>query len=295
MRLTRRNLLTAGALSAGSLLANTPLSLVPGAAAKKIDPMKNSGGFQPNWNSLRRLPSPQWLRDAKFGIYTHWGVYSVRGVGKNVTWYANKVYWQPDSPERKHWEETYGPIDKFGYKDLIPKFTAEKFDADEWVELFKSAGARFAGPVAEHHDGFSMWNTKYSDWNAAKMGPKRDIVGELSKAYKAQGLKFLTAFHHAENWFYFPTWDTRYDVSDPRYAGLYGESHQPDALPDKKFLDRWIGKLNEVVDAYGPDFVWFDFGLQLIQQRYKEDFLAYYYNHAARLHRDVIVSYKYHD
>ena len=194
MSLRRRDLLTAGcALSAGSLMANVPLPLVERAVAKKIDPMKNSGGFEPTWNSLRRLPSPQWLRDGKFGIYTHWGVYSVHGVGKNVTWYANKVYWQPDSPERKHWEETYGPIDKFGYKDLIPKFTAEKFDAEEWAELFKNAGAKFAGPVAEHHDGFSMWNTKYSEWNAAKVGPKRDIVGELAKSVKRNNMKFVTA------------------------------------------------------------------------------------------------------
>ena len=295
MRLTRRNLLTAGALSAGSLLANTPLSLVPGAAAKKIDPMKNSGGFQADWNSLRRLPSPQWLRDSKFGIYTHWGVYSVHGVGKNVTWYANKVYWQPDSPERKHWEQTYGSIDKLGYKDLIPKFTAEKFDADEWAELFKAAGARFAGPVAEHHDGFSMWNTKYSEWNAAKMGPKRDIVGELAKSVKRQGMKFVTAFHHAENWFYFPTTDKHLDSADPRNSGLYGFIHEPYALPTKEFLDRWQGKIVEVIDNYDPDMIWFDFGLELVHETYKEDMLAYYYNKAAQRKKDVVVTYKKHN
>ena len=97
-----------------------------------------------------------------------------------------------------------------------------------------------------------MWNTKYSDWNAAKMGPKRDVVGELSKSIKQHGMKFLTAFHHAEHWFYFPTWDKQYDVSDPRYSGLYGVSHAQGALPTKEFLDVWIGKLKEVVDHYGP-------------------------------------------
>jgi alpha-L-fucosidase len=99
-------------------------------------------------------------------------------------------------------------------------FNGEKFNADEWADLFQKAGARFAGPVAEHHDGFSMWDTKYSEWNAARMGPKRDIVGELSKAIKKRDMKFVTAFHHAENWYYFPTWDKRYDCSDPRYSGL---------------------------------------------------------------------------
>ena len=88
-------------------------------------------------------------------------------------------------------------------------FTGEKFNADEWADLFQKAGARFAGPVAEHHDGFSMWDTRYSEWNAARMGPKRDVVGELARAIKKRDMKFVTAFHHAENWFYFPTWDKR--------------------------------------------------------------------------------------
>jgi alpha-L-fucosidase len=140
-----------------------------------------------------------------------------------------------------------------------------------------------------------MWNTKYSEWNAAKMGPKRDVVGELAKAYKARGMKFLTAFHHAEHWFYFPTWDRRYDVGDPRYSSLYGPIHDPGALPDEKFLDTWKGKLIEVVDQYDPDVIWFDFGLELIQQWYKESFAAYYFNQAARRGKEVTVTYKYHN
>jgi alpha-L-fucosidase len=89
----------------------------------------------------------------------------------NGTWYANHLYTNPNGPERKYHEATYGPLEKFGYKDFIPMFTGEKFNANEWADLFQKAGARFAGPVAEHHDGFSMWDTKYSEWNAAKMGP----------------------------------------------------------------------------------------------------------------------------
>jgi|SRR5581483_7617363 len=291
MSLNRRDLLTAGCvLSAGSLLTNVRAPLASAAAAKPS--RQKPGDFQPSWNSLRNLPSPQWLRDSKFGIYTHWGLYAVHGVGKNVTWYINKVYWQPDSPERKHWEETYGPLETVGYKNLIPKFTAEKFDPDEWAELFKNAGAKFAGPVAEHHDGFSMWNTKYSEWNAAKMGPKRDIVGELSKSIKRQNMKFVTAFHHAENWFFFPTTDKRYDSSDPRYAGLYGPSHEPLALPAKEFLDRWQGKIIEVIDNYDPDLIWFDFGLELVQETYKKNVLAYYYNKAAQRGKEIAVTYK---
>ena len=251
--------------------------------------------FQPDWRSLRSLPSPQWLRDAKFGIYTHWGIYAVPAFGKNATWYIYNVYWKPDSPQRKHHEETYGPLEKFGYKDFIPMFTGEKFDADEWADLFKRAGAKFAGPVAEHHDGFSMWNTKYSDWNSVKMGPKRDIVGELARSIKRHDMKFVTAFHHAENWFFFPTTDKRYDSGDPRYAGLYGPTHEEGALPTKEFLEKWKAKIFEVIDNYDPDLLWFDFGLELVQENYKTEMLAYYFNKAAQRKKHVSVTYKKHN
>ena len=250
--------------------------------------------YQPTWNSLKNHSTPQWLKDGKFGIYTHWGVYAVPAQGPNATWYANHLYWNSNSPERKYHEATYGPLEKFGYKDFIPMFTGEKFNADEWADLFQKAGARFAGPVAEHHDGFCMWDTKYSEWNAAKMGPKRDVVGELATAIKKRNMKFVTAFHHAENWFYFPTWDKRYDCGDPRYSALYGPIHENGALPTKAFLDDWENKIIEVIDKYDPDFVWFDFGLQLIPDYYKEEMLAYYYNTAAAHKKDVVVSYKSH-
>ncbi len=250
--------------------------------------------YQPSWNSLKSVPTPQWLRDGKFGIYTHWGVYSVPAQGPNCTWYAHNFYMNPDGPERKYQEATYGPLDTFGYKDFIPMFTGEHYDADEWAELFQKSGARFAGPVAEHHDGFAMWDTKYSDWNAAKMGPKRDVVGELAIAIKNHGMKFVTAFHHAENWFYFPTWDKRYDCSDPRYSGLYGPIHDEGAVPTQAFLDQWKGKIFEVIDKYGPDYIWFDFGLNGVPDSYKQEMLVYYYNQAAAQHKEVVVSYKDH-
>ncbi len=251
--------------------------------------------FEPTWESLRGYAVPQWLRDGKFGIYTHWGPYSVPAFGGNATWYSHQLYVDPNSKARKHHEETYGPLDKFGYKDYIPMFTAEKFDADEWAELFQKAGARFAGPVAEHHDGFAMWDTKWSDWNAAKMGPKRDVVGELEKTIKARGMKFVTALHHAENWFFFPVWDKRYDCSDPRYSGLYGLIHEKGEPPSKEFLERWYGKTIEVIDKYSPDFIWFDYALCSIHESYVKEFLAYYYNKATAEGKEVVVTYKDHD
>jgi alpha-L-fucosidase len=262
------------------------------AGPDPVGAQKPSKTYQPTWNSLKNIQTPQWLRDGKFGIYTHWGVYSVPAQGPNATWYANKLYNKPDGPERKYHEANYGKLEKFGYKDFIPMFTGEKFNADEWADLFEKSGARFAGPVAEHHDGFSMWDTKYSDWNAARMGPKRDVVGELSVAVKKHGMKFVTAFHHAENWFYFPTWDTRYDCGDPRYSGLYGPIHAKGALPDKAFLDRWKGKIIEVIDKYDPDFIWFDFGLELVTDSYKQEVLAYFYNQAIKHDKEVVVTYK---
>jgi len=174
-------------------------------------------------------------------------------------------------------------------------FTGAKFNADEWADLFQKAGARFAGPVAEHHDGFSMWDTRFSEWNAARMGPKRDIVGELSKSIKGRDMKFVTAFHHAEKLVLLRHLEEGYDSSDARYSGLYGPIHEQGALPDKAFLDRWENKVKEVVDKYGPDFIWFDFGLQLVPDWYKRDLLAYYYNKALEQKKEVVVTYKSHD
>ena len=256
---------------------------------------KAQAPYKPSWNSLKNHSTPQWLKDGKFGIYTHWGIYAVQTFGGNATWYANKLYLNADGPERKYHEATYGPLEKFGYKDFIPMFTGEKFNADEWADLFHKSGARFAGPVAEHHDGFAMWDTKWDEYNAAKMGPKRDVVGELAKAIKKRGMKFVTAFHHAENWFFFPTWDKRYDCGDPGYSGLYGPIHEKGALPDKAFLDQWEGKIIEVIDKYDPDLIWFDFGLNLVTDSYKMDVLTYYYNKAAARNKEVVVTYKSHD
>ena len=279
----------------GAVAVLVALGLALDASSGPKEPAADDKPFQPTWESLRGNRVPQWLRDGKFGIYTHWGVYAVPAIGPNGTWYSHKFYMVPDSAERGHQEATYGPLSKFGYKDFIPMFTAEKFNPDEWADLFQRSGARFAGPVAEHHDGFSMWDTRYSEWNAARMGPKRDVVGELAKAIKGRGLKFVTAFHHAENWYFFPVWDKRTDCSDPRFSGLYGPIHEKGAQPDKAFLDRWAGKVVEVIDKYSPDFIWFDFGLGFVPEEYKKSVIAHFYNRAAADKKEVVVTYKDHD
>jgi len=210
--------------------------------------------------------------------------------------------------------KTYGHPSKFGYKDFIPMFTAEKFDPEEWAELFKQAGAQFAGPVGEHHDGFAMWDTRYSEWNAARMGPKRNIVAELEKAIRQQNMRFMVALHHAENWWYFPHWRKEFDTSDARYTGLYGPIHNQEwaqqepvtrklekdweyqgdlqAKPSKEFLDQWLGKTKEIIDNYHPDMLWFDYGIRWIQEHYKREMVAYFYNQALERDQEVVLTYK---
>lgn len=260
--------------------------------------------YEATWDSLTRHPTPQWFKDAKFGIYTHWGLYCVPAHGPNATWYPYHMYREGNS-QWEHHVKTYGGPEKFGWKDFIPLFKAEKFDPDEWAELFKQSGAQYAGPVGEHHDGFTMWDTRLSDWNAAKMGPKTDVVGRLEKAIRAQGLRFLVALHHAENWWFYPHWRRDFDTSDPAYAGLYGEAHDENGpagmdlfqqqRPSKKFIELWQGKILEVIDRYDPDMLWFDFGLRGLPDKPKAEFLAYYYNKALERGRDVVVTYKDYD
>ena len=264
--------------------------------------------YQPTWNSVREHITPKWFKDAKFGIYTHWGIYSVPACRPNATWYPHNMYLD-GTPQFEHHVKTYGHPSKFGYKDFIPMLTGEKFDADEWADLFKKAGAKFAGPVGEHHDGFSMWDTKLNEWNSAKMGPKKNVVAELEKAIRKLDMKYMVALHHAENWRFFPHWKLDCDVSNPAYAGLYGEPNNTEwangvpkgniydlqSKPSQKFLEKWLAKTFEIVDKFTPDLLWFDFGLGDIQEHYQREFLAYYYNKALEWNKEVVVNYKFNN
>ena len=158
-----------------------------------------------------------------------------------------------------------------------------------------------------------MWDASDTEWCAGKMGPKRDVVGELERAIRAQGMRYMVAMHHAENWWFFPHWKPEYDTADPRYAGLYGEPHNLDFAyeaqgrghdhgewraqdkPSRAFLERWKNRLVEVVERYEPDYIWFDFGLRFVHDQVKQDFLAYYYNKEAEWGREVVATYKWHD
>jgi len=267
--------------------------------------------YEPTSESLDKYECPVWFRDAKFGIYAHWGPYAVPPYPPGTDWYSHWMY-QEGHPIHEFHIKTYGPVSEFGYKDLVGLFTAEKFDADAWAELFVKSGARFAGPVAEHADGFAMWNSALTEWDAKDKRPKRDVVGELEQAIRKRGLKFLTSFHHHWKWGWYPTQDPRTDCSDPTYAGLYGPPVPPSAwgrklangkvdfmdvepLPTTAFCEEWLGKVNEVVDTYQPDLLWFDSRMHIIDEQYRMQMVAHYYNAAAAQARPVVLTYKNED
>ena len=156
--------------------------------------------FQASWESLKKYETPEWFRDVKFGIFIHWGVYSVPAYV--YEWYPRQMYRQ-GSTEFKHHVETYGPQNKFGYKDFIPMFRAEKFDAAEHgYNFFKKAGAKYVVPVAEHHDGFAMYKTALSKWNAAEMGPKEILSVNWQLLRAKEGLIFGLSSHRIEHWWF---------------------------------------------------------------------------------------------
>lgn len=249
------------------------------------------GPFQPTWESLERYTVPAWYLDGKFGIFIHWGVYSVPAFGNE--WYPRNMYVQ-GSKEFAHHVATYGTQSTFGYKDFIPRFTAEKFDPDRWADLFKKAGARFVVPVAEHHDGFAMYDCSYSEWNAARMGPKRDIVGELASAVREREMILGVSSHRAEHWWFYDEgkkFDS--DVQDPRFASFYGPAQPRGTQPNREFLDDWLARCCELVDKYQPQLFWFDWWIeQPTFAPYLQRFAAYYYNRAAEWNRGVAINYK---
>ena len=142
----------------------------------QINNVIEKGPYHDNWASLTDFEMPDWYVKAKFGIFIHWGLYSVPAYANE--WYSRNMYIQ-GTPEYEHHIKTYGPHKDFGYKDFIPLFKAEKFDPDFWAETFANAGAKYVVPVAEHHDGFQMYQSDLSVYNAAQMGPCRDVIGEL--------------------------------------------------------------------------------------------------------------------
>ena len=268
----------------------------------QIDTLVQNGPFSDSWASLVNYRTPDWYRKLKFGIFIHWGVYSVPAFGNE--WYPRNMYMQ-DSPEFRHHVATYGPHKAFGYKDFIPLFRAERFDPEAWATLFAQSGAKYVVPVAEHHDGFQMYRSAISHWNAFEMGPRRDVLGELSAACRSKGLVMGASSHRIEHWFflghgrefdsdiheplvrgdfYWPS------MPEPKWHDIYG---QP--APSREYMEDWLMRTCELIDRYHPSIIYFDWWIEHSAAKpWIRKLAAYYYNQAAARGEEVVINYK-HD
>ncbi len=267
----------------------------------EIDRVIEKGPYKDTWESLGAFQPPKWYRDAKFGIFIHWGIYSVPSFGSE--WYSRNMYIE-GSREFEHHVKTYGPHKEFGYKDFIPMFKAEKFSAKAWADLFKKAGAKYVVPVAEHHDGFQMYQSEISHWNAAEMGPCRNVLGELKAAVEENGMTMGASTHRVEHWFFMSNgkkFDS--DIKEPMERGDFYWPAMPEPAnhhdlfavpaPTEEFLEDWLVRCCELVDKYQPKLVYFDWWIQEAAVKpYLKKFAAYYYNRAAEWGVEVAINYK---
>lgn len=262
-----------------------------------------SAEFTTTFKALDTHSAPEWFRDAKFGIYTHW---TPTTVGNEITgsgWYPfymyqkdgmldhalNKVNDGPHPAYTAHVKH-FGDPNEFGWKDVVKTFQPKGFDAAEWADLFQEAGAKFAGPVAMHHDGYAMWNSDVTRWNAGKMAGI-DPSAELAREIRKRGMKFIASFHHGKTWdYYVPSY--AFDGSDPDYIDLYFEPHAKGDPLSPRFLTWWRGVLDEYIEKYDPDMIWFDMGQRFIPEDVMYSFLAHYYNYGLTNGREVATTCK---
>jgi len=284
--------------------ANAKYNTARTAILNGVDRIGQQGPFRPDWESLQKYEIPEWYKDAKFGIFIHWGVYSVPAFGSE--WYPRNMYTK-DSAVYKHHIATYGSQDKFGYKDFIPMFKAEHFDPAAWARLFRQAGAKYVIPVAEHHDGFAMYDSSLSDWTAVKMGPRRDVIGDLAKAVRAEGLHFGVSSHRVEHNFFLGVGRAiQSDINDPKFTAFYGPAHNRlESLEDtpvandftyvsSAWIDDWLARSAEIVTKYHPDIMYFDWwiGQPAIRPNLSR-FAAFYYNAANQYSGEAaVINYK---
>jgi len=260
--------------------------------------------FEPTSESLKNYEVPQWYEDAKFGIYFHWAPFSVAAY--KTEWYPRWMY-SPEGIEKRrnfqdipeHHVEKWGSLDKFGYKDFIPLFKAENWSPEEWVALFKEAGAKYLVSAAVHHDGFAMWDSKYIPYNSKAMGPKRDVVGEFVAAARKAGMKTGVSTHYGRHWSYY-TFRPEYDNWDPKYEALYGHRRGDNDPPRPEDEQHWQDVMTELVDNYQPDYIYVDGGIGDGERQFKKPYfrqafynvLAHYYNSARELRKGVVLTYK---
>lgn len=265
----------------------------------EIKSVANQGPYKANFKSFEQYEIPAWYQDAKFGIFIHWGVYSIPAF--NGEWYPRKMY-NPEDGEYNHHKEKFGDQTEFGYKDFVPQFKAEKFNADEWLKIIADSGAKYIVPVAEHHDGFSMYDNSYTRWDSVEMGPKRDIIQELKDATDKTDIHFGLSSHRAENWWFFDAGRTApSDVQNDEYRDLYGPAVSRESSeagltpPSKEFMDDWLLRTVEIVDKYEPELIWFDWWMASEPfHAHVEQFTAYYYNKGVNWKNMPALNYKEH-
>ncbi len=274
---------------------------------KVIDEVIEKGKYKDNWKSLCDKKTPTWYRNGKFGIFIHWGIYSVPGYGNE--WYPRNMY-REGSVEYNHHVENYGKLTEFGYKDFIPMFNGENFDAEKWAKLFKKAGAKFVMPVAEHHDGFAMYDTEFNPWNAKNMGPKRDVIEELKNAVEKEDMTFCASTHRAEHYFFLnggKTIDS--DIKRGEAADFYGPAVAEECFLEPnmtgtcdnvyaegataEYLEDWMCRTCEIVDKFRPKILYFDWWIQNHSFKpYLKKIAAYYYNRAIEWGEEVTIDFK---
>jgi len=261
--------------------------------------------YEANWESIKKhYKDPAWFNQKKFGIFIHWGAYAVPAFGSE--WYPRNMYMDTakfsatgklesngPSKEFKHHLEKYGKHKEFGYKDFIPMFKAEKFNAAEWIDIFKKAGAKYVVPVADHHDGFAMYKSNTTRWNSVNMGPKVDVLGELMKEGRKEGLIMGASSHYAFNWSFYNKKDG-FDTVDPEFADLYSKKGKNlDEPVSEEFKEQWWARTKDLIDNYQPDILWFDFMLDRPEfAAYRPKLAAYYYNKGIEWGKEVVLQDK---
>lgn len=219
------------------------------------------------WEYLKSIPVPTWFEDAKFGIFLHWGPYSVPGWSDGYyysEWYSTAMYIDPDFIE--YHKNNYGSPPEFGYKDFVPLFEAKDYNADEWASILKSSGAKYVIPTAEHHDGFAMWDTDLTPWNSVDKGPKLDYIGTLGEAIRKVGLHYGISYHRERHWgFYTNSLNTYIEDPQPYPAIVKEIEENPEAellygpfKLEEAFMEDYKNRFLEICSQYEPDFMWID-------------------------------------
>lgn len=259
--------------------------------------------YDADWTSLRQHKIPQWAEDAKFGIYAHWGVYSLSGNWEHtrrnwanyyITGYHGYYSTDDNNEQRQLFEKHVGNVkDGVGYKDMAKQFTADKFDASYWADLIEKSGAKYAGMCAVHHDGYCMWDSDVTDFCAGKLGPERDVNGELLAELKKRGIKTIASFHHGRTVKHFNKIVKKLKA-DPRFknADLL-DSDNNDSYwflgGVKRFTEKRKALTLEYIDKYSPDVLWFDGGGGAYDT---EEIIAHFFNDGIKHNKEVCIHNK---